>query len=49
MALVVLAGPTPPAAFAADESGRGAELEEAGRDLERERDAREVVCRVRWA
>ena len=27
----------------------GGELEEGGRDLERERDAGEGVCRVRWA
>ena len=47
LALVVLAGPTPPARFAADEGGGGgAELEEGGRDLERERDAGEGVCRV---
>ena len=36
LALVVLAGPTPPAPFAPDEGGGGAELEEGGRDLERE-------------
>ena len=46
LALVVLAGPTPPAPFAA---GGGAELQEGGRDLERERDAGEGECRVRWA
>ena len=44
LALVVLAGPTP---FAG--GGGGAELEEGGRDLERERDPGEGVCRVRWA
>ena len=32
----MLAGPTPPAPFTADEGGGGAELEEGGRDLERE-------------
>ena len=42
-------GPTPPAPFAPDEGGGGAEVEEGGRDLERERDAGEDVCRVRWA
>ena len=41
LALVVRAGPTPPAPFAADEGGERAELEEGGRDLERERDAGE--------
>ena len=35
LALVVLAGPTPPAPFAANEGGGRAELEEGGRDLER--------------
>ena len=49
LALVVLAGPTPPAPFAPDEGGGGAEPEEGGRDLDRERDAGEGVCRVRWA
>ena len=49
LALVVLAGPTPPAPFAAADGGGGAELEEGGRDLERERDAGEGVCRVKWA
>jgi len=46
LALVVLAGPTPPAPFAA---GGGAELQEGGRGLERERDAGEGECRVMWA
>ena len=46
LALVVLAGSTPPAPFAAR---GGAELEEAGRDLERERDAGEGASRVKWA
>lgn len=46
LALVVLAGPTPPAPFTV---GGGAELEEGGRDLERERDPGEGVCRVRCA
>lgn len=49
LALVVLAGPIPPDPFAADDGGKGAELEEGGRDLGRERDAGERVCRVRWA
>ena len=48
LALVVLASPTPPAPFAVHEGGGGAELEEGGHDLERERDAGEGVCRVRW-
>ena len=47
LALVVLAGPTPLAPFAADEGGGGAELEEGGRDLERERDAGEGLCHIR--
>ena len=41
--------PRRPDPFPADEGGAGAELEEGGRDLERERDAGEGVCRVRWA
>ena len=49
LALVVLAGPTPPAPFAPDDGGGGTEPEEGGRDLDRERDAGEGVCRVRWA
>ena len=32
-----------------EDGGGLAELEEGGRDLERERDAGEGVCRVRWA
>ena len=44
----MLAGPTPPAPFTADEGGGGAELEEGGRHLEREWDTGEGVCRVRW-
>ena len=43
LALVVLAGPTSPAPLMADDGGEGAELEEEGRDLERERDAGEGV------
>ena len=42
-------GPTPSAPFAADEGGGEGELEEGGRDLEREQDAGEGVCCVRWA
>ena len=34
-------GPTPSAPYAADEGGGGAELDEGGRDLERERDVGE--------
>ena len=41
--LVVRAGHTPPAPFAVEEGGGEAELEEGGRDLERERDAGEGV------
>ena len=46
LALVVRAGHTPPDPFAVEGV---AELEEGGSDLERERDAGEGVCRVRWA
>ena len=41
-------GPTPPAPLTADDGGGGAGLEEGGRDLGRQRDADEGVCRVRW-
>ena len=33
----------------ADDGGGGTEPEEGGRDLDRERDAGEGVCRDRWA
>ena len=46
LVLVVLADPTLPAQVAADDGGGGAELEEGGRDLERERDAGEGVRRI---
>ena len=48
-ALVVLVGPTPSAPLTADDGGGGAELEDGGRDLERERDAGEGVRRIMWA
>ena len=47
--LVVRVGHTPPAPFAVEDGGGVAELEEGGTDLEREQDAGEGVCRVRWA
>jgi hypothetical protein len=49
LVLVVLAEPIPPAPFVGDEDGGGAEPEEGGRDLERERDAGEGARRVMWA
>ena len=49
LALVVRAGHTPLAPFAVKDGGEVAQLEKGGRDLERERDAGEGVCRVRWA
>ena len=49
LALVVLAGPTLPAPFAVKDGGGVAQLEKRGCNLERERDAGEGVCRVRWA
>ena len=42
-------GPHPPAPLTVDDSGGGAELDEGGRDLERERDADEGVRRIMWA
>ena len=42
-------GPTPSAPLTADDGGGGAELEDGGRDLERERDADEGVRRIMWA